>query len=264
MATREIEEWTVINQIAEEFLDEEDDEEDHKNKNTNIEEVVPVVQDQTTAPAPKRMGADSSSLVDEDGVCRLDVVAFEWVQKQQQLQKKETDDEGLPAVTTITTTTTDTVTNLSDAKKDAAARDSLKGRHNKARAYALSGTTINKQEARKKQREEAKQTKIAARKKLFEPLTLEMVAKLSDAEKDAVRDWQYTYSYRDRQTAEEERRRRRAKDFERNKLKMRVITKMPKVEPTFNSISISNSISNSNNNSNQIAATYITSVNPEK
>ena len=76
MATREMEEWTVINQIAEEFLDEEDDEEDD-----NI---------QTASPAPTRMGDEASSSIDEDdGVFSLDVVALEWLQKQQQ-----------PAVTT--------------------------------------------------------------------------------------------------------------------------------------------------------------------
>ena len=79
MATREIEEWTVINQIAEEFLDDDDDEDANKNKNQNIDDVA----------APKRIGDESSSIDDKDGVFSLDVVALEWLQKQQQ-----------PAVTT--------------------------------------------------------------------------------------------------------------------------------------------------------------------
>ena len=79
MATREMEEWTVINQIAEEFLDDDDEEDD------NI---------QTASPAPTRMGDEASSAIDEDdGVFSLDIVALEWLQKQQQ-----------PAVTTTTTT----------------------------------------------------------------------------------------------------------------------------------------------------------------
>ena len=223
MATREIEEWTTINQIAEEFLDDEDDEEDNKNKKKNIEEVAPVVNYKKTSEAPKMIGAESSS-IDENGVFRLDLVAFEWLQKQQQLPKKETREEaGRPVVTTLPTPTT---------------KETSKA---EARAYALSGIKINRNEERKKQREEAKQTKIAARKNLFEPLTLEMVAKLSEAEKETARNWHYTYNYCYRDTqAEEARRRRRAKDFERNKLKMRVITKLPKLEPTFGGLTPSN------------------------
>ena len=169
------------------------------------------------------IGAESSS-IDENGVFRLDLVAFEWLQKQQQLPKKETREEaGRPVVTTLPTPTT---------------KETSKA---EARAYALSGIKINRNEERKKQREEAKQTKIAARKNLFEPLTLEMVAKLSEAEKETARNWHYTYNYCYRDTqAEEARRRRRAKDFERNKLKMRVITKLPKLEPTFGGLTPSN------------------------